>query len=111
MNAATRVSSSQSVFVARKSGVQTWTLQSVAIISLLVLVFVSAFAVVYVRDYQRQLITDLQGLQMEHDNMLTQRSQLLLEQAAWSTQTRVQQVAGQQLGMVFPGQQTMITVG
>jgi cell division protein FtsL len=110
MNAATRVSS-QSIYIARKSSAQTWSLQSVAIISLLILVFVSAFAVVYVRDYQRQLITDLQGLQMEHDTMLTQRSQLLLEQAAWSTQTRVQQVAEQKLGMVFPGQQTMITVG
>lgn len=110
MNAATRVNS-QSVYVAHKTGMQTVSMQSFGIATLLVLVFLSAFAVVYVRDYQRQLITDLQGLQMEHDNMLTQRSQLLLEQTAWSTQTRVQQVAEKKLSMVFPNKQELITVG
>jgi cell division protein FtsL len=111
MNAATRVGT-HSVFTGVRTGKQTqsWSLHSTMILSLLILVFISAFSVVYVRGHQRQLVTHLQNLQIEHDNMLVERSQLLLEQAAWSTQTRVQRIAQADLGMVFPQQQSMIMV-
>ena len=85
--------------------------QGLLILVLLLMLLISAFSVVYVRDSQRELISDIQGLEIVHDNMLSQRSQLLLEQAAWRTQLRVQQVAEHQLGMVFPQKQTMIMVG
>lgn len=106
MNAATRVSASSTLY--HRSREQAWTWEYSLLLGLIILVFISAFAVVYVRDYQRQLITDVQTLQIEHDNMLTQRGQLLLEQAAWSTQTHVQQVAQTQLGMVYPQQAEMV---
>jgi cell division protein FtsL len=109
MNAATRISS-QAAYAGHRITAAVWNWQTVLISSLLLMVFVSAFAVIYVRDYQRQLITHLQGIQMQHDSMLTQRSQLLLERAAWSTQARVQQVAEQKLGMDFPEQQSIATV-
>ncbi len=109
MNAATRVNG-QSVYLGRRAAAKRWSLHSTVIVSLFILLFVSAFSVVYVRDHQRQRVTHLQGLQMEHDRMLSERSQLLLEQAAWSTQTRVQHMAQADLGMVFPKQQSMIMV-
>ncbi len=111
MSAATRINT-HSVFAGARARTQTkpWSLHSVAITCLLVLVFISAFSVVYVRDHQRQLVTHLQGLQIERDNMIVERSQLLLEQAAWSTQTRVQRIAQADLGMAFPQQQSMIMV-
>lgn len=110
MNAATRVHSS-SIYIGRRAAARRFSWVSWVTPLLLISVFLSAFAVVYARDYQRQLVTDIQGLQMDYDNMVTQRSQLLLEQAAFSTQTRVQQIATQKLGMVYPQQQAIITVG
>lgn len=110
MNASTRLYTS-STYVAQTSQKQFWTFSSFISLILLMLVFLSAFSIVYVRDYQRQLVTDLQGMEMAYDAMLTQRSQLLLEQAAFSTQTRIQDVAVQKLGMVFPQQEAIITLG
>ncbi len=110
MNASTRLYTS-STYVAQTSRKQFWTFSSFISLILLMLVFLSAFSIVYVRDYQRQLVTDLQGMEMAYDAMLTQRSQLLLEQAAFSTQTRIQDVAVQKLGMVFPQQEAIITLG
>lgn len=75
---------------------------------LLATVLLSAFSLVYVRDTQHELISDIQGLNMVHDSMLSQRSQLLLEQAALRTQTRIQTLASEKLGMVFPEKETLL---
>ncbi|NNM60374.1 MAG: cell division protein FtsL [Legionellales bacterium] len=110
MNATTRAYS-QSTYALQQTRQQFWTLSSFVSVLLAVLVFLSAFSIVYVRDYERQMITELQGMQITYDAMLTQRSQLLLEQAAFSTQTRIQDVAVQKLGMAFPEQEAVITLG
>ena len=72
------------------------------ILCLGVLVLLSAISVVYVKDLNRRLFITKQTLQHQHEQYLTDWSQLLLEQSAWSNQARIQQVAQQKLNMRLP---------
>jgi cell division protein FtsL len=82
-----------------------WTLvfKEHAIITLLTLTLLfSAFGIICVKDVNRRLVGDLQIQQTTNDNLRNRWSQLLLEESAWSSQTRVEQIARQQLGMIVP---------
>ena len=76
--------------------------QFLSICLLAFFVLLSAFSVVYLKQFNRQLIIEAETLQNNAEAMHTAWGQLLLEQAAWSTQVRLQVVAQQQLGMEIP---------
>ena len=69
---------------------------------LLLWLFLSAFALVYVKDLNRRLSRDYQQLQHRYVDVQTQWEKLLLEQGAWTSQARIAQLAQAQLGMHVP---------
>jgi cell division protein FtsL len=69
---------------------------------LLLLVLLSAMMVVYVRDGNRQLVGELQGLSHQSSRLLMERSRLLLERSALTTSARVQTIAEDELTMFMP---------
>ena len=73
------------------------------IIAVLILANVaSAIGVVYARHEHRQLFVVLKGLQRERDDLNIDFGRLQLEQATWAESNRIDQVARNRLGMVFP---------
>ncbi|SEI40100.1 cell division protein FtsL [Allopseudospirillum japonicum] len=73
------------------------------VITVLVLgVLASAQAVIYVTHLSRTHYIGLQKAQQQRDAYQVEWGQLLLEQSAWASPARVEQVAAQQLGMQVP---------
>ena len=62
----------------------------------------SAIAVVYARHEHRQLFVDFKRLERERDELNIDFGRLQLEQATWAESNRIDQVARNKLGMVFP---------
>ena len=62
----------------------------------------SAIGVVYARHEHRQLFVVLKRLQRERDELNIDFGRLQLEQATWAESNRIDQVARNRLGMVFP---------
>jgi len=79
---------------------------SIIVIALLL----SAISVIYVKDLNRRLFSDLQVLESGRDNLNVEWGQLLLEQSAWSTQSRVQKVAQTELNMLVPNAKDVVMV-
>jgi len=77
---------------------------------LLVLVMVSAVAVVYARHQGRKLFIELQALGKERDNMDIEWGQLQLEQGTLTTQGKVELVARDRLGMTSLRADAMVIV-
>ena len=73
-----------------------------AIAALVILLIVSAFSVIYLKDLSRRLFIRYQQLQHIQQQSEVEASKLLLEEGAWSTQARVQNLATTQLRMVMP---------
>ena len=69
---------------------------------LVLTIFISAVGVVYMKDLNRRLFIQYQGLQQEQQQAQVRWGQLLLEESAWSTQARVQHLARTRLNMVLP---------
>ncbi len=76
-------------------------------IILFVLVFISAFANIYLADYNRRLMIAEQKLEANQDELLTLHGQLILEQSTWSTQGRVADIAQNKLNMIMPNPQNI----
>src|SRR5437879_1777612 len=68
--------------------------------TLIVLLIVSAFSVIYLKDLSRRLFIRYQNLQQVQQHDEVEWSKLLLEEGAWSTQSRVQDIATTQLNMI-----------
>lgn len=66
------------------------------------LILISAFSVVFVRDMNRQMVSQLQILENTQNNLHNEWSQLLLEEGTWASQARVGELATQELNMVVP---------
>lgn len=62
----------------------------------------SAFLKVWVVHVNRTTFIELQRAQSERDEMNVEWGRLQIEQAAWSTHARVEQVAAERLGMRLP---------
>lgn len=76
----------------------------IAMIILFLCVFATAVGVVYMKDLNRRLFIEYQGLQQQEQQYNIDWGKLLLEQSTWSTQSRVQSIARQN-GMVMPSSQ------
>jgi len=77
-------------------------LARIAVPLLAALVVVSALAVVWSKHEARSLFIELQGLAAERDQLDIEWGQLKLEQSAWSTHGRVEQMARDELHMAIP---------
>ena len=62
----------------------------------------SAIGVVYARHEHRQLFVGFKQLIRERDELNIDFGRLQLEQATWAESNRIDQVARNRLGMVFP---------
>lgn len=69
---------------------------------LVVAVIGSAVAAVYAKHVNRRLFTELQGLIEERDRLDVDWSRLQIEQSAWSTHARVEQLARGEMRMHSP---------
>lgn len=101
MNTATRVIQNRN-FIFRHAEKIELSRQGLWVFMLITLLFVSAFAVVYLKDLNRRLFIQYQSLQQDNEQSRMQWGKLLLEQSAWSTQARVQEIAQTKLGMLYP---------
>lgn len=77
---------------------------------LLVMVVLSALAVVFSSYQSRQLFHELQTLQREVGSLQLEWRQLLVEEGAFSTHIRVENKAAAELGMQAPGSENTIAV-
>lgn len=83
----------------------------VAITLVLVLVLIaSAIGVVISAHENRRLFNSLSELHTQRDDYQREWSQLLLEQSALSAHSRIERIAGEQLGMVVPGRNNIVLV-
>ena len=73
-----------------------------ATVVLFVLTILSALGVVSASHETRNMYRELQVLQKERDDIESEYGQLLLEQSAWANNTRVDQIAREELQMVIP---------
>lgn len=76
--------------------------KTVTVVALFLSLWISAFAVIYTTYSTRHTFAELQSLRQQHDSLFTEWTQLLLEQSAWTDAGSVQQVASEQLSMLFP---------
>ncbi len=77
---------------------------------LLVMVVLSALAVVFSSYQSRQLFHELQTLQREVGSLQLEWRQLLVEEGAFSTHIRVESTAAAELGMQAPSADNTIAV-
>ncbi len=70
----------------------------------------SGIGVVYARQQHRQAYVQLTRLQKQRDELNIEFSRLQLEQATWAETNRIEQVASERLGMVFPQAAELIVV-
>lgn len=84
--------------------------RSVALVVFCVSILLTAFGVVYMKDLNRRLFIQYQGLQQVQQQYETTWGKLLLEQSTWATQSRVQAIATQSFGMVTPTAKGIVVV-
>ena len=75
---------------------------SFSVILLIILVFISAIAVVYVRHSNRLLFIAVDDLSKKQDELYYQRSQLILENETLSSLSRIDTIAKKKLDMDIP---------
>ena len=78
------------------------SLRDFVLVLLVVSVLGSGVAVVYARQEHRQAYVQLNRLLRERDELNIEFSRLQLEQATWAETNRIEQVATERIGMVFP---------
>ena len=101
MNAAARVINQRCLFQGKLAKMQVSRYVFLKI-GLLVLMLLSALAVVYTINMHRVICNQLQFTEAQAHQLQLQWSQLLLEQASFATPSRVEQLATEQLNMVLP---------
>ena len=86
------------------------TKQVAVIVALVVALLCSAFVMIYLKDLNRRLFIQYLALQREKSEVLIQLGKLLLEQTTQSTQSHIQQIAEQKLGMELPDVKEVVLV-
>lgn len=70
----------------------------------------SAISIVSARQQARHAFIELTRLENERDELNTEFGRLQLEQATWTDNNRLEQIARGQLGMVFPGPAEIVVI-
>lgn len=84
--------------------------QRLWLIGLIAGVVVSAFSLIYVTSWNRQLVSEQQELLAVQSQLHSKWGQLLLEQGAYSNQATIANMAKQQLGMKMPKANSIVMV-
>lgn len=71
----------------------------------------SALAVVYSVHTSRQMVTELQALQRDSEQLQVQWGQLLLEKSTWGSYAHIEQTARGRLNMYLPSVQEIVVTG
>lgn len=87
---------------------QARLLSGIAALSLAVIV--TAIACIYARHESRKQFTELQALTEERDRLEVEWGRLQIEQSAWSTHARVEQLARKKMKMRNPVAMEVTTV-
>jgi cell division protein FtsL len=82
---------------------------SLTALVLFIAVVASAVMLVWSKHQSRQLFQQLEALSTQHDEQQIEWGRLQLEQATWSENSRIEQIARERLGLDFP-QQTKVVV-
>jgi len=85
-------------------------LPELRVLVLVFLLLASALGVVYVKDLNRCLFITHHKLQVGAEKLQVGSRRLLLEQSAWSAQSRVQMVAKRKLKMQIPSSTEIIMI-
>lgn len=85
-------------------------MQGLGLISLFLLVLVSAYGAVTIRHENRLAFVRLQGLEEERSHLQYEWGRLMLEKATWSTQHNLSEDAKKRLNMVPPSYDHIVTV-
>ncbi len=98
MNAAARSLHQNRLFYGNVMDIEFNT-HNLLVVVLMSLLLISALSVVYFKDEQRSLISQLQSEHHQSQRLETEWGQLLLEQSTLVTAARIQRVAQSRLGM------------
>lgn len=82
----------------------------IGVMLLVLAVLASALAVVYVKNLNRQLFSELQTQKQAREELRVQWGQLMLEERTWASSARVQTIAQQKIGMVLPTAKEIVLV-
>jgi cell division protein FtsL len=82
----------------------------IAMVLLSLAVLVSAMAVIYIKHENRKHFVELQALLKQRDEMEINWGRLQLEQGAWATHGRIEQLARKKLDMITPPTQSVVVV-
>lgn len=78
--------------------------------ALVIAVLGSAIGVVYARHLHRQAYIALSGLEHARDELNIEFGRLQLEQATWAEANRIEQVAGNRIGMKYPADTDIVVL-
>jgi cell division protein FtsL len=81
--------------------------QAFILLALIVAVMGSAVGVINAKHQARTAFVELQALQKLRDDRQVNWGRLQLEQAAWSTHGRVEQIASSRLNMILPSEDSI----
>lgn len=70
----------------------------------------SAFSVIHAKHMTRKNFVELQILQKQRDNMDDYWGRLQLEQGAWATHGRIEDIARNKLEMVMPNAKSIVII-
>lgn len=76
----------------------------------LLLLFITAMAVVYAKHQSRELFLQLQALEKQRDKHNMQYGQLQLERGTWAAHARIESIAHEQLQMDAPQAQQLVII-
>ncbi len=77
---------------------------------LIIVIFVSAISVIYVKHYNRKLFVELQQQEKQRDQMDVEWGQLQLEQNTWATHAIIERTAREKLQMITPSGDDIIYI-
>jgi len=109
MNTAVRTLSRGTLLSVRWVNAVSFKLQWV-VVALLFSVLFSALFLVYIKDVNRRLTSDLQTLTNIQNNLDIQWSKLLLEESAFSSSARIVRVAALKLDMEIPASKSLLPI-
>lgn len=109
MNAAARALSQGNIFrgdlmsmsVSKRSGL---------LLILWIMVISSALTIIYLRHIERKTFNESQILSRQLNQLKLERGQLLLEQSMWTSPSRIQKLARQQLNMQSARPEALIVI-
>lgn len=107
MNAAAKVLDSATLFRGNITQLRL-TKESCVVVFLLAAMLMSALMIVYVKNEQRNLFSQLQHTRSQSNRLQVEKGQLLLERTSLATPSRLHQIATEQLNMRLPARRQTI---